>query len=184
MNETQTLFNGHWLRLIRSGRWEYAQRTNPGGGVVIIAVTAQNRVLFVEQWREAVRARTIEMPAGLVGDLDGKSHESAATAAMRELTEETGYRAGSMQLLMAGPSSAGMSDEIIAFVHARDLVRVHAGGGDSTEDISVHEIPRDEAAAWLLKKMRAGYSIDPKLFAGLYFLEHHDALFGNTDPLG
>jgi len=179
MTEIQTLFNGRWLRLIRSGRWEYAQRTNPGGGVIIIAITDEDRILFVEQWREAVHSNTIEMPAGLVGDLTGHAEESAVEAAMRELTEETGYRAGRMQWLTAGPSSAGMSDEIIAFVRAWELVREHAGGGDASEDIIVHEIPRREAAQWLLDKMRAGFSIDPKLFAGLYFIEHHDELFGN-----
>jgi ADP-ribose pyrophosphatase len=35
-----------------------------------------------------------------------------------------------------------------------------------------------DAAGWLLRKMGEGYSIDPKLFAGLYFIEHHEALFG------
>jgi ADP-ribose pyrophosphatase len=177
MTETETLFNGRWLRLMRRGRWEFAERTNPGGGVIIIAVTPEDRILFVEQWREAVRGKTIEMPAGLVGDLDDAS-ESALAAAARELTEETGYRAQRVELLIAGPSSAGMSNEVIAFVRAYDLVREHAGGGDHTEDIVVHEIPRAEAAAWLLQKSRAGYSIDPKLFAGLYFLDHADALFG------
>ena len=174
MTETETLFNGRWLRLQRRGRWEYAERTNPGGGVIIIAVTAQDRVLFVEQWREAVRGKTIEMPAGLVGDADGGAGESATAAAQRELLEETGYRAGRAQFLMAGPSSAGMSNESIAFVRAFDLAREHAGGGDRTENIIVHEVPRAQAAAWLLQKSRAGFSIDPKLFAGLYFLDHAD----------
>jgi len=176
MTETKVLFNGRWLRLMQRGRWEFAERTNPGGGVIIVALTPENRILFVEQWREAVRSRTIEMPAGLVGDLGGE--ETALGAAARELTEETGYRAGRLELLMAGPSSAGMSNELIAFVRAYDLVREHTGGGDHTEDIIVHEIPRDEAAAWLLRKSREGYSIDPKLFAGLYFLDHAEAVFG------
>ena len=180
MNETQTLYNGRWLRLLKRGRWEYAERTNPGGGVIIIALTAQDCVLFVEQWREAVNSKTIEMPAGLVGDLAGNPGESAVAAAARELTEETGYRAGTVEFLMAGPSSAGMSNEILAFVRARDLVRVHAGGGDETEDITVHEVPRADAARWLLDKMREGYSIDPKLFAGLYFIEHGDKLFAEN----
>ncbi|HET8943069.1 MAG TPA: NUDIX hydrolase [Rudaea sp.] len=180
MNETQTLFNGRWLRLLKRGRWEYAERTNPGGGVIIIALTPHDCVLFVEQWREAVNSKTIEMPAGLVGDLEGDANESAVAAAARELTEETGYRAGTVEFLMAGPSSAGMSNEILAFVRARDLVRVHAGGGDETEDIIVHEVPRANAADWLLDKMREGYSIDPKLFAGLYFIEHGEHLFGKS----
>ena len=178
MTQTETLFNGRWLRLMRRGRWEYAERMNPGGGVIIIAVTPENRILFVEQWREAVRSKTIEMPAGLVGDL-GDANESVVAAAARELTEETGYRAGRVDLLMAGPSSAGMSNEMIAFVRAYELVREHGGGGDHSENILVHEIPRGEAASWLVQKSREGYSIDPKLFAGLYFLDHAEELFGS-----
>lgn len=178
MNETETLFNGRWLRLMRRGRWEYAERTNPGGGVIIVAVTPEDKVLFVEQWREAVHGRTIEMPAGLVGDRDGGADEAATEAASRELLEETGYRAGRLELLMAGPSSAGMSNEMIAFVRAWDLVREHAGGGDASEEIVVHEVARREAAHWLIGKLYDGFSIDPKLFAGLYFIDHHAALFG------
>jgi ADP-ribose pyrophosphatase len=66
----------------------------------------------------------------------------------------------------------------MTFVRAYDLVREHAGGGDHTEDIVVHEIPRAEAATWLLARMHEGFSIDPKLFAGLYFLDHAGVLFG------
>jgi ADP-ribose pyrophosphatase len=180
MTETHTLFNGRWLRLRKRGRWEYAERTNPGGGVIIVAVTAEDRIVFVEQWREAVRSKTIEMPAGLVGDADGGAGESAMAAAQRELLEETGYRAARMQFLMAGPSSAGMSSEVIAFVRAFDLVREHDGGGDRTENIVVHEIARADAARWLVQKAGEGFSIDPKLFAGLYFLDHGPQLFAAT----
>ncbi|MBA8888749.1 ADP-ribose pyrophosphatase [Dokdonella fugitiva] len=172
MTETETLCNGKWLRLKRRGRWEYAERTNPGGGVMIIAVTPEERILFVEQYRPAIECMTIEMPAGLVGDVASSADESAVDAAHRELVEETGYRAGRIDFLMAGPTSAGMSNEILAFVHARDLVRVEQGGGDETEEITVHEVPRREAAAWLIEKINAGYSIDPKMFAGLYMLDH------------
>jgi ADP-ribose pyrophosphatase len=176
MTETETLCNGKWLRLKRRGRWEYAERTNPGGGVMIIAVTAEDRILFVEQYRPAIECMTIEMPAGLVGDIADSAHENAAEAAERELIEETGYRAGRIAFLMEGPTSAGMSNEILAFVRAYDLTRVETGGGDETEDIIVHEVPRREAARWLVDKIHAGYSIDPKMFAGLYMLEN-EALF-------
>lgn len=176
MSETETLCNGKWLRLKRRGRWEYAERTNPGGGVMIIAVTPADRVLFVEQYRPAIECMTIEMPAGLVGDIAGSAHESAIDAAHRELVEETGYRAGRIEFLMEGPTSAGMSNEILAFVRAYDLVRVDAGGGDASEEIVVHEVPRADAARWLVDKIHAGYSIDPKMFAGLYMLEN-TALF-------
>ena len=90
MNETETLCNGKWLRLKRRGRWEYAERTNPGGGVMIIAVTPEDRILFVEQYRPAIECMTIEMPAGLVGDQSGD--DTLELAATRELEEETGWR--------------------------------------------------------------------------------------------
>ena len=178
MNEIKTLCNGTWLRLMKRGRWEYAERTNPGGGVMIIAVTPADKVLFVEQFRPALDRRTIEMPAGLVGDQAASRDEDAVAAAHRELIEETGYAAGRIEFIMAGPTSAGMSNEILAFVRAHDLERVDLGGGDETEDIVVHEIPRIEAAHWLVRRMAEGFSVDPKMFAGMYFLDNEALMRG------
>ena len=117
------------------------------------------------------------MPAGLVGDLADQHNESALLAAQRELEEETGYRCGNVTFVHEGPSSSGMSSEIIAYARAHDLVKVSEGGGDESESIIVHEVPRKEAGAWLLARANEGFSIDPKLFAGLWFIEHAD-LFG------
>lgn len=177
MDETEILFNGRWLRLCRRGRWEYAERTNPGGAVIVIAVTPDDNILFVEQWREAIRARALEMPAGLIGDDPGNGSEHALDAARRELLEETGYRCGRIDYYLSGPSSSGMSTETITFVRAWDLEREHAGGGVAGEDILVHEVRRNQAAQWLCARAAEGYSIDPKVFAGLYFLEHGPTLF-------
>jgi ADP-ribose pyrophosphatase len=168
----ETLYQGRWLTLRKRGRWEYVERNNPGGAVIILAVTPQDRVLFVEQYRVAILQRTIEMPAGLVGDLADQADEGALLAAQRELEEETGYRCGRIEFVHEGPSSSGMSTEMIAFARAYDLVRVGPGGGDASEDITVHEVPRDQAGAWLFARAAEGYSIDPKLFAGLWFIEH------------
>ena len=175
---SETLHQGRWLRLRRRGRWEYAERNNPGGAVIILAVTPDDTILFVEQYRVAIQQFTIEMPAGLVGDLVDQEHESALLAAQRELEEETGYCCSRVTFVHEGPSSSGMSNEMIAFVRAHDLVKVSQGGGDATENIVVHEVPRREAGAWLLARAKEGYSIDPKLFAGLWFIEHADA-FGS-----
>ena len=171
MTETETLFNGRWLRIRKRGSGEFAERTNPGGAVIVVATTDADEVLFVEQYRVPIECLTIEMPAGLVGDLEGQAHEGVVETAQRELEEETGYRAGRIDFVMAGPSSAGMSNEQVAFVRARGLQRVGPGGGDETEEIVVHHVPREGVAAWLAGRAAAGYSIDPKLYAGLYFLE-------------
>lgn len=168
----ETLYVGKWLSLRKRGRWEFAERNNPGGAVIILAVTPEDKVLFVEQYRVSILKNTIEMPAGLVGDLHGMDDEDALLAARRELEEETGYRCGRVQFIHEGPSSSGMSTEMIAFVRAWDLEKVGPGGGDETENIVVHEVPRREAGHWLFARAAEGYSIDPKLFAGLWFIEH------------
>jgi len=170
--EITTLFAGKWLTLKARGRWEFVERNSRGGAVIIVAVTPQDRVLFVEQFRTAINAYTIEMPAGLVGDLAHASDEDFKQAACRELIEETGYACACVVHLHSGPSSAGMSTEMMHFVRALDLKRVGEGGGDDTENIIVHEVPREQAGEWLRGKAGEGYSIDPKLFAGLWFLEH------------
>jgi ADP-ribose pyrophosphatase len=112
------------------------------------------------------------MRAGLGGDLADQADESALLAARRELEEETGYRCGHIEFVHRGPSSSGMSTEMITFVRAWQLEKVGPGGGDETENIVVHEVPRTGAGAWLFARAAEGYSIDPKLFAGLWFIEH------------
>lgn len=172
----ETLYEGRWLSLRKRGRWEYAERNNPGGAVIILAVTPDDHVLFVEQYRVSILQNTIEMPAGLVGDEIDLADESALLAAQRELEEETGYRCQRVEFVHCGPSSSGMSTEMITFVRAWELTRVGPGGGDETENIVVHEVPRREAGAWLFARAAEGYSIDPKLFAGLWFIEHTNLL--------
>jgi ADP-ribose pyrophosphatase len=165
----ETMCEGTYLRLVKRGHWEYAERTNAGHAVIVIALTPERNLLFVEQHRVPMDARTIEMPAGLVGDT--QDDDTLEAAARRELLEETGWLADDVRVLMVGPTSAGMSNELIAFVRARGLTRVHAGGGDESEDITVHEVPVDDAPRWLAAKMVEGYSMDPKLWAGLYLLD-------------
>lgn len=169
--DSAVLHEARYLRLRQRGHWEYAERTNASAAVIVVAITPERKLLFVEQFRPPIQALSIEMPAGLVGDLG--SPETMESAAKRELLEETGWEAGHVEYLMEGPSSSGMSNEIIGFVRASQLRRVHAGGGDESESIVVHEVPLDEVAAWLDAKRRGGFSIDPKLYAGLYFVEHN-----------
>jgi ADP-ribose pyrophosphatase len=159
------VYEGKYLRMVERGTWEYVERTHASGlAAIIIAVTPEDKVLFVEQFRVPLQAATIEMPAGLVGDID--ADESIEISAVRELEEETGWTAAHAEVLMIGPTSSGMASEKIAFVRATGLTRVGAGGGDGDENITVHEIPRKQAAAWLVQKMAEGYELDAKLWAG------------------
>lgn len=169
--ELETLGAGKFLQLVRDGRWEFVRRTNTTGVVAIIPVTDDGKIVLVEQFRAAVRMNVIELPAGLAGDIPGEEHEALAIAAERELVEETGYEARTMRLVANGPPSAGMSDEVVAIYLATGLKKVHAGGGDATENIVVHEILLSEVVAWLDAAVARGQLIDPKVYAGLYFAE-------------
>ncbi len=168
----RTVWEGKWLRMKQRGRWEYVERTNDRGlAVIIIAATPAGKLLLVEQERVPIGRRTIEMPAGLVGDLEpGESVESAAA---RELLEETGWEASRVEVLMTGPTSSGMSNEEVVLVRATGLRQVHAGGGDATEAILVHEVAIEDVPAFLSARMAEGYAVDPKLWAGLWLLERN-----------
>ena len=168
----EVVWQGKYQRMMVRGTWEYVERAHAGGlAAIIVAVTPEDEVLFVEQYRVPLQALTIEMPAGLVGDIH--AGESIEASAIRELEEETGWTAARAEVLMIGPTSSGSSSEKIAFVRATGLRKVGEGGGDGDEDIVVHAIPRARAAAWLAQKMAEGYELDAKLWAGLWMIDHH-----------
>ena len=170
MGERKVVYEGRYLRMIVQGHWEYVERTHAGGlAAIIVAVTPDDHILFVEQFRIPLQQKTIEMPAGLVGDID--AGESIEQSAIRELEEETGWRAAHAEVLLVGPTSAGLTSERIAFVRATGLERTGAGGGDASEDILVHAVPRAQAPAWLVEKGREGYALDAKLWAGLWLAD-------------
>lgn len=109
--EKITLHTGKYLALVKEGHWEYADRINATGAAIIVAVTAERKLLLVEQYRIPVHARTIELPAGIIGDEPGGETEEHAAAARRELEEETGYRAAHIEPLTSGPASSGLTSE-------------------------------------------------------------------------
>ena len=167
--KNEVLAQGRFLRLMKQGRWEFADRVNAKGAAIIAAVTPEGCVLLIEQYRAALGRTVIEMPAGLVGDEEDE-HEHFAVAARRELLEETGYEADEMIEVAHGPPTAGLATELVTLFVARGLQRVHAGGGNEHEDIAVLEIPLAEVDAWLHERAAEGRLIDPKVYAGLYFL--------------
>lgn len=173
MTEDHILHDGEFLRLKRRDHWEYVERSNaPRGAVILVAVTDADELLLVEQPRAPVRASVIELPAGLVGDIAGEEDEDLSVAAARELEEETGYRAQSLELLTAGPPSAGLANELMWFYRARGLTKVGAGGGDESEQITPHAVPLSGIEDWLQARRAEGLLIDPKIYAGLYFATH------------
>jgi len=166
-DESRLLYDGRYLRLVERNGWELVARRHRVA--VIVAWTPGDELLLVEQYRVPVGRRTIELPAGLVGDEPGQENEDLLEAAGRELAEETGWRADQVAEIMACPTSAGMTDEMAVFVAAAGLQRVGPGGGSDSEDITVHAVARSRIDAWLAARHQEGLAIDPKIFTALYW---------------
>jgi ADP-ribose pyrophosphatase len=159
---------GKWLRLLDHKMWEYVERKIGRGVIVIIAVTDDDHLVLVEQYRPALRKRIIELPAGLVGDNHGADDESFETAGNRELIEETGYSADRWAYISEGPGSCGISSEIVTFYEASGLTKVGEGGGVDNEDIVVHTVPLTEIDNWIDMRVGEGLLVDPKLYVGIH----------------
>lgn len=171
----EVIGKGKFLRLMRSGRWEYVERANARGVVAVIAVTDDREFVLTDQFRAAVGCRVIDLPAGLSGDVKGQENEAFSRSALRELIEETGYHADKLTHVADCPSSPGLTSEIVSYFTATGVTRIESGGGVEHEQIEVHTPKLRSIKRWLAAQVEAGKLIDAKVYAGLYLLRAESA---------
>jgi ADP-ribose pyrophosphatase len=174
-SDYQVLHQGRFIRMVRRDGWEYVEHPHIRGIVVMVAVTEDQCLLLVDQYRKPLQARVMELPAGMVGDRPGETDEPFEEAARRELIEETGYAPARLQCLTAGPYSPGRSSDLYTFFRATGLTQVGEGGGDEHEDIIVHKVPLVELESWLEQQSANGWLVDPKIYIGLHFIAKESA---------
>lgn len=174
--QAQTLHAGRHVALYARNGWEFVSRNTRRPAVGIVAITDDERIVLVEQFRPPVGRTVVELPAGLAGDILGQEGESLMIAAQRELLEETGYAASRWTELGVGYSSPGLTDESIVLFLAEGLERVAAGDGDGAESITIHEPPLADIAQWLTTHDAA---VDLKLWAGLFAAQETRKARGN-----
>ena len=153
------------LALVRRNGWSYVRRQLRVRVVAVVAVTPENDLLLVEQFRVPVGCKVIELPAGLAGD-EADQNESLQAAAERELLEETGYAAAKWTELANVTSSAGLTDEVVTIFRAEGLTRVAEGGGIDGENIMVHEVKLGEVDTWLRRRDQL---VDGRVYAALHW---------------
>ena len=139
--------------------WESFERVNCEGVIGIVPLTDNYEVVLIRQFRPPVNGFVVELPAGLVDK--GESFEDAVH---RELTEETGYRAGELHFLTDGPLSSGASAEILTVYVATGLIYVGIGERDETEDIEVIIVPLESLPERLDELRNNGNHIDLKTY--------------------
>jgi ADP-ribose pyrophosphatase len=162
----EVMWAGKFIRAIRRGKWEYASRTGNMGAVVILA-EIDGRVILVDQPRVPLGKRSLELPAGLVGDQDPNA--TVESTAIKELEEETGFTADRIERLGEFYASPGMVSEGFTLVRATGLRKIGHGGGDENEDINVHLVPRAEIPNFVEQKRAEGFGIDVKLLIFMNF---------------
>lgn len=167
---SETLFNGKIIELrvdeveLPDGKRAKRELIKHPGAVAIIAITEEGKIVLVEQFRKALERSIIEIPAGKI-----EPGEEPEKTAIRELEEETGYRANKFSYLQSFATSPGFADEIIHLYLATSLEKVeNPAAGDDDEFINLQECSVAEAE----EMMKDGRIYDAKTaFAVLYTKE-------------
>ncbi|MBF0538388.1 MAG: NUDIX hydrolase [Nitrospirae bacterium] len=144
--------------------WEAFKRINCDGIVAIVPFTADGETIVIKQFRPPVGKYVIEFPAGL-----NDRNEPLAEVARRELLEETGYDAPTLEEIAVGPLSAGASTEILTVYVARDAVSKGIQTLDRGEDIEIIKLPVKDFYQRLYALEDQHTYVDLKLY-GLFVL--------------
>ncbi|GHI01437.1 NUDIX hydrolase [Neobacillus kokaensis] len=138
------------------------------GAVAILAVTDENKIVMVEQYRKALEKTIVEIPAGKL-----EKGEEPVNCARRELEEETGYVCESLELLTSFYTSPGFADEIVHVFLAKGLTKKENPAAlDEDEFVNLEELTLAEAQQYV--KEQKVY--DAKTIYAVQYLQLQEAL--------
>lgn len=139
------------------------------GAVAVMALTPENKMIFVKQYRKAIEAITYEIPAG---KLEIGEHTDPLSAALRELEEETGYT-GDLELVYDVYTAIGFCNEKIKIYMAQNLKKVpNPRPQDEDETLELYELTLEEAKALVA----SGEICDTKTVMALQYWELRENL--------
>jgi ADP-ribose pyrophosphatase len=173
----ETIFQGKLITLnlrqaqLTDGAVVQREIVSTRGAVVIVALTANNEVRLVKQFRAGVEDWMIELPAGSL-----EMNENPDLCAPRELVEETGDQAARWQNLGGFYSAPGILTEYLHLYLATDLTP-GPNNLEFDEHIEVLTIPWVEAIAMISR----GEIADAKTIAGLMLAGLHLGLHITDD---
>lgn len=118
--------------------WDYIAHRK--GAAAVLPVMEDGKIIMVRQYRNALERETLEIPAGARDDVN----EPRKICAARELEEETGYRAGKMELLVTVATTVAFCNEVIEIYLATDLEKVGEQHLDQDEFVEIETYTIEE----------------------------------------
>jgi 8-oxo-dGTP pyrophosphatase MutT (NUDIX family) len=125
-----TVIREYWVQ-------EYAPWVN------VVALTADDNVVLIRQYRHGIAQVHFELPAGTTDPHD----TSPELAARRELQEETGYGGGQWSLLMTLSGNPALTNNLTYTFLAEGVTQLAPPAPEASEDIRVHLVPLAEIAS-------------------------------------
>ncbi|CDQ39737.1 MULTISPECIES: NUDIX hydrolase [Virgibacillus] len=148
---TQVIYNGKVVHLqvddvlLPDGKTAKREIVNHPGAVAVIPITADNKIIFVEQYRKPLEKSLLEIPAGKL-----EPGEDPEVTAIRELEEETGYTTNELSFVTSFYTSPGFANEIM-YIYISDQLEVvdQPLAGDEDEFIKIHALTLEEAKKYV-----------------------------------
>ncbi|MCQ6277991.1 NUDIX hydrolase [Bacillus sp. EB600] len=172
--QTKEIYSGKVVSLhlqeveLPNGKMAKREIIKHPGAVAIIAITDENKIVMVEQFRKALERVIVEIPAGKL-----EKGEEPAVCARRELEEETGYECRNLELLVSFYTSPGFADEIVHVYIAKGLVKKeNAAELDEDEFVNLEELTLDEAIEYIKEQK----IYDAKTMFAVQYLQLQEAL--------
>ncbi|WP_349407648.1 NUDIX hydrolase [Pseudalkalibacillus sp. SCS-8] len=146
MIDSKVVYSGRIIDLhiedveLPDGRTSQREVVKHPGAVAVIAVTPEDKIVLVRQYRKPLNREIIEIPAGKL-----EKGESPETCAIRELEEETGYRTDKLTYVQSFYTSPGFADELI-HIYYTDSLEAGTEHLDQDEFVETIEVSLEEAS--------------------------------------
>ncbi|AQY50745.1 ADP-ribose pyrophosphatase [Listeria weihenstephanensis FSL R9-0317] len=145
--KSETIFEGKIVKLVvddvvlPNGAMSKREIVKHPGAVAVIAITPENKMIMVEQFRKPLENTIVEIPAGKI-----EPNEAPELTAGRELEEETGYKTEDLTHLVSFYTSPGFADELLHIYLAGDIHKqANPLQADEDEFVNILEVSLDEA---------------------------------------
>jgi ADP-ribose pyrophosphatase len=167
---TQTIYEGRMIRLqldqvlLPDGSTSQREIVKHPGAVAILAVTDEQKLVLVRQFRKPIEKTILEIPAGKL-----EKGEEPHLCARRELEEETGYKAKEIRHLYSFYTSPGFADECMHLYVAKGLEKGQ-NRLDQDEFVELVELSKEECLA----RIQSGEICDAKTILAILYWQNQE----------